>query len=86
MADSSSVVLLPSTADVCSTLASSMMVWSEGEVLVNHLKYNHLTFFVQISFILQVQLQRLYLFLTSIETFGPYSGVGSHMHAAPSKP
>lgn len=29
MTDSSSVVLLPSTAEVCRTLASSMMVWSE---------------------------------------------------------
>lgn len=32
MTDSSSVVLLPSTADVCRTLASSMMVWSGGEI------------------------------------------------------
>lgn len=32
MTDSSSVVLLPSTAEVCSTLASSMMVWSGGEM------------------------------------------------------
>lgn len=34
MTDSSSVVLLPSTAEVCRTLASSMMVWSKGEVIV----------------------------------------------------
>lgn len=32
MTDSSSVVLLPSTAEVCRTLASSMMVWSVGEM------------------------------------------------------
>lgn len=31
MADSSNVVLLPSTVEFCSTFASSMMVWSEGE-------------------------------------------------------
>lgn len=30
MADSSNVVLLPSTAEFCSMFASSMMVWSEG--------------------------------------------------------
>lgn len=35
MADSSNVVLLPSTAEFCSTLASSMMVWSEGETGTN---------------------------------------------------
>lgn len=32
MTDSSSVVLLPSTAEVCRTLASSMMVWSGKEI------------------------------------------------------
>lgn len=35
MADSSSVVLLPSIAEFCSTLASSMMVWSEGKTGTN---------------------------------------------------
>lgn len=34
MTDSSSVVLLPSTAEVCRTLASSMMVWSKGEMII----------------------------------------------------
>lgn len=32
MTDSSSVVLLPSTAEFCRTLASSMMVWSVKEI------------------------------------------------------
>lgn len=36
MTDSSSVVLLPSTAEVCRTLASSMMVWSKGEIILKY--------------------------------------------------
>lgn len=39
MTDSSSVVLLPSTAEVCSTLASSMMVWSGGQM---NIAYEHI--------------------------------------------
>lgn len=46
MTDSSSVVLLPSTAEVCRTLASSIRVWSGFDTHVRKSAYRKTSVFV----------------------------------------